>query len=632
MTPNPLTPKKIGSYELVDVIAETGMGKVFKARDPELDRFVAIKTLSPELAANATARARFLREAKAMATLQDDSILPVYEVDQEEQPWFAMRYVAGGTLADAISSKAPILNSEDFLINLATQLSSALATAHTAGITHRDVKPSNILLSKDGKRIWLADFGIARTTEDPSLTYENNVPGTPRYMSPEQALGHKIDHRTDLFSLGSVLYHVACGRPPFEASNSTAILHKVSVASFTPIQRLNRNTPSWLADLIHRLLSKDPADRPSNLAEELRLKKQPIKKKTPLFLVMAALAMAAIITTGSMALLSKENGSEKKPPSLLSPITNDSGENYTDLSEAIRTSPPGSTLQLRGDFLLTEPVVRKSTGGLHLKAAPGASTTIEIDHNEAHGIIINGNLSAKGIHFIRKSPRKTCYTLSGQGSDLIEVTDCRFTTPVERAGTFIYGVSSFSGANTIVRNCSFHGKRFYSILLRADGKRATPPKVSLTVEESFMQGSTGIFVRLGFNRPTLKITGRKVIMDGKRFLRIGNDSALGHTELDFSECLLGCRNEHVLIESADQGTLSRYLTWKTRHNIFSPTGILLRTITPRLNLRTPESINSTIPHFAESENQEQEVFDFFGNLSSSVDHPTTEIFHRHHAP
>ncbi len=256
----------LGSYEVEKVVAMGGMGIVLKAQDTELARAVALKVLSPALATNATARERFLREAQAAAKLEHENILPIYSVHAEAVPYFAMRYVAGGTLQDAIDSGQKFSTAE--LTSIASKTASALGAAHGVGIVHRDIKPANILLSRDGEKLWVCDFGIARSAGDPSLTYAGMISGTPHYMSPEQAAGHLLDGRSDLFSLGSVLYHCATGKQAFPGNTSTAVLQNVAVAEPRDPRDLNPDLEPWLAHIFTRLLAKDPAKRfPS--AEEL---------------------------------------------------------------------------------------------------------------------------------------------------------------------------------------------------------------------------------------------------------------------------------------------------------------------------------------------------------------------------
>lgn len=254
---------RLGGYEILEPIAEGGMGVVFLARDPELERLVAVKMLSPELAEVGPARKRFLREAKAAAALEHENILPVYGVHDEGVPYIAMRYAEGGTLQDRMDSGHVFTREE--LFTIARGVSLALAAAHEKGIIHRDIKPANILFSRDGDQIWVCDFGIARSSEDPDLTFAGSIAGTPKYMAPEQAAGGEIDSRSDLFSLGSVLYRCATGRPVYDGETTTEVLSSASGHDNVSLRyegSASSGLPRWFRDLIHALLERDPSRRP----------------------------------------------------------------------------------------------------------------------------------------------------------------------------------------------------------------------------------------------------------------------------------------------------------------------------------------------------------------------------------
>jgi serine/threonine protein kinase len=252
----------LGHYEVLELIAAGGMGILVKARDPQLDRLAALKILAPEFAINATARTRFLREARAAARLEHENVLPIYGVYEEAVPWFAMRYVSGGSLEDVLSEgfKFDITK----LKSIARQSASALEAAHKAGIVHRDIKPGNILL--DDEKVWVCDFGIARSMNDPSLTYAGAIAGTPQYMSPEQAAGTILDGRSDLFSLGAVLYRCATGEQAFPGESTESVLQNIASKPPKPL----KSVPKWFAHLLTNLLAKNPADRPLDAAAVIR--------------------------------------------------------------------------------------------------------------------------------------------------------------------------------------------------------------------------------------------------------------------------------------------------------------------------------------------------------------------------
>ncbi|MCC6510459.1 MAG: serine/threonine protein kinase, partial [Pirellulaceae bacterium] len=207
---------RIGRYEVERLIGSGGMGVVFKAIDTELNRHVAIKLLAPFLAGNGAARQRFSREAKAAAAVVHEHVVPIYKVESNgDSPFLVMPYVAGESLQARPDREGPLELCE--ILRIGMQISEGLDAAHLQGLIHRDIKPSNILLEQGVERSLITDFGLARTTDDASLTNTGHYAGTPQYMSPEQARGDAIDFRSDLFSLGSVIYTMCAGRPPFRA-------------------------------------------------------------------------------------------------------------------------------------------------------------------------------------------------------------------------------------------------------------------------------------------------------------------------------------------------------------------------------------------------------------------------------
>ena len=194
------------------------MGIVLKGHDSELNRPVAIKMLAAHLAHSGAARQRFAREGSAAAAVVHEHVVAIYNVESDGAvPFLVMQYVPGRSLQSRVDEDGPL--AVDEMLRIGVQAAAGLAAAHRQGLVHRDVKPSNILLEDTVERAVLTDFGLARAMDDASLTQTGVVAGTPHYMSPEQATGQPIDHRSDLFSLGSVLYFMAAGRPPFRAGH-----------------------------------------------------------------------------------------------------------------------------------------------------------------------------------------------------------------------------------------------------------------------------------------------------------------------------------------------------------------------------------------------------------------------------
>ena len=242
------------------------MGIVLKAFDPALHRVVAIKVLAPQLATSGSARQRFAREARAAAAVRNEHVVAIHAVDEwKGLPYLVMQFIPGISLQERIDRTAPL--DLTAILRIGMQTAAGLAAAHAQGLVHRDIKPANILLENGVERVKITDFGLARAVDDASLTQSGVVAGTPLYMAPEQARGETVDHRADLFSLGSVLYAMCTGRSPFRASTTLAVLRRVCDDTPRPIREVNPEIPDWLAAIIDRLLAKDRAERYQSAAE-----------------------------------------------------------------------------------------------------------------------------------------------------------------------------------------------------------------------------------------------------------------------------------------------------------------------------------------------------------------------------
>jgi serine/threonine protein kinase len=250
----------LGHYEVLGVIGKGGFGIVLKGFDERLHRVVAIKVLSPAFAANGSARKRFIREARAAAAVKNEHVVGIYDVQENaEPPYLVMECIDGISLQDKIDKHGSLGVKE--ILRIGMQIAEGLADAHKQGLVHRDIKPANILLENAVERVKITDFGLARAVDDASVTQSGTVAGTPMYMSPEQAEGLPIDHRSDLFSLGTVLYAMCTGQPPFRASGTHAVLKRVIDASPRPIREINNEIPGWLCDIIGKLHAKTPEER-----------------------------------------------------------------------------------------------------------------------------------------------------------------------------------------------------------------------------------------------------------------------------------------------------------------------------------------------------------------------------------
>lgn len=269
-------PEQLGHYRIVKPLGRGGMGAVYLAEDTQLRRQAAVKLMLPDVALVAQARERFLREARAAAAVRNDHVVTVYQVgEQEGVPFIAMELLQGVTLDGYLAKETPGIAA---IVRLGREIAEGLAAAHARGLVHRDIKPANIWLEAPNGRVKLLDFGLARPTKpDPDaasvVTHDGMVIGTPAYMSPEQARGEAVDFRTDLFSLGIVLYRLCAGELPFSGPTVTAILTNLAIAYPRPAHEVNPKVPLALSNLIDRLLEKEPADRPASardVADELR--------------------------------------------------------------------------------------------------------------------------------------------------------------------------------------------------------------------------------------------------------------------------------------------------------------------------------------------------------------------------
>jgi serine/threonine protein kinase/WD40 repeat protein len=250
---NPGSLGRLDHYEVLEIVGRGSTGMVLKGRDTKLQRIVAIKVLKPLLAGSGTARKLFVREAQAAAAVRDDNVIAIYAVSDEGLvPYLVMEYIAGTTLADLINQNGALSLRE--ILRIGMQVARGLAAAHAQGLVHRDIKPCNILLENGVQRVKITDFGLA-------YAERGVISGTPMFMSPEQARGDPFDHRTDLFSFGSILYTLCTGQPPFPADSTVAVLQRVREDRARPIREIKADVPDWLCDLIGKLHAKDANSR-----------------------------------------------------------------------------------------------------------------------------------------------------------------------------------------------------------------------------------------------------------------------------------------------------------------------------------------------------------------------------------
>lgn len=255
---------RLGPYRVVKVLGRGGMGVVFLAEDVHLQRYVALKAIRPALVERERIRDRFLREARAMAAVRSDHVVTVHQVGEDRGvPFLAMELMEGETLQERLKRERQLPLAEVLRIGRETAL--GLEAAHRRGLIHRDVKPSNVWLEAGSGRVKILDFGLARASDDDTqLTGIGTVLGTPSYMPPEQAQSLPVDYRSDLFSLGCVLYQACTGQLPFQGKDVMSQLSALATASPAPPNQINADVPPAVSELIMRLLAKDRESRPES--------------------------------------------------------------------------------------------------------------------------------------------------------------------------------------------------------------------------------------------------------------------------------------------------------------------------------------------------------------------------------
>ena len=358
---------RIDHFDIEEVLGRGGMGIVFRGFDRELNRPVAVKFLAPHLAAHATARQRFIREARAAAGVVHPNVVPIHAIHTGPQPYLVMSLVAGKSIQQQVESDGPLPAVD--VVRAAMQVAAGLAAAHRQGLIHRDIKPANILSDGDAGRVLLTDFGLARAADDASITQTGWLAGTPHYMSPEQARGEMLDQRSDLFSLGSTMYFMATGREPFRHEHSLGILNQIAEKQPLRACDVQPEVPLPLARLIEKLMQKRPDDRvesaeqlgrilesylahlqqPSHAPLPRELTRSPVRRTTALHWIVTMATLAAVTWAGWSLWLASSRVREPRvsgPPAATRPEAASSPNTSRN-----RPLAPGSATAANDDLL-----------------------------------------------------------------------------------------------------------------------------------------------------------------------------------------------------------------------------------------------------------------------------------------
>jgi len=308
----------LGPYRIVKELGKGGMGAVYLAVDTRLDRELALKVMLQSFAADPAAKERFLREAKAVAKVSHDHVVTIFEADERDGvPYIAMQFLQGAPLDEYLKKKGSPGVAQ--CVRIVREAALGLAAAHARGLVHRDIKPANLWLEAPHGRVKVLDFGLAKPIgSDSELTKSGAVVGTPAYMSPEQARGQKVDARTDIFSLGAVLYRLLTGRNPFLGEHIMAVLTALAVEEPTPVCELNPDVPEPLARVVHRMLAKNPDARPQTAHEVAELLRSATERPaaagpTPLPVVVHTLSVSVAPESAFADLFPSADPTEAEP-------------------------------------------------------------------------------------------------------------------------------------------------------------------------------------------------------------------------------------------------------------------------------------------------------------------------------
>jgi WD40 repeat protein/tRNA A-37 threonylcarbamoyl transferase component Bud32 len=392
---------RLGGYRILKELGRGGMGVVYKAEDPKLKRLVALKVMLSNVA-DASSRQRFLREAQAMAAVRHDHVVTVFQVDEAGgAPFLAMEFLEGMTLDQWLKSgRRPTVAQ---ILRIGLEIAEGLAAAHERGLIHRDVKPSNVWLDSSHKgRVKILDFGLARAgKDDVQLTRSGAIVGTPAYMAPEQARGQAVDARCDLFSLGCVLYKVCTGVTPFTGGNTMAQLTSLAVDTPKPVRDLNPAVPPGLADLVMRLLEKDPAKRPASAGEVVQalqaLEKQPAPKPEGLIRTDASAVapppVAAVVPAPALAVPAPRSMTRRRllwavaaAVGLIGLVAAALIRIQTPQGDyVINTDDPDFSFQVHGDAVVLKDSKNNKTYTLKVVQADKGAGQFELDASEVGG-------------------------------------------------------------------------------------------------------------------------------------------------------------------------------------------------------------------------------------------------------
>ena len=622
-------PCSVGGYELTEFVGRGGMGVVFKATDPDLQRTVAIKFLAPDLSRNEDARERFLREARAVAAINHPAIVTIHAVNSSGTlPWLVMEFIAGESLEDRIARVGRLGWKET--VRVGHQLASGLHAAHRQGILHRDIKPANVLIDASTKRVKLTDFGLARAADQPGLTQSGVIVGTPQYLAPEVVAEEAIDHRTDLFSLGSVLYRACSGRPAVEGNTVVGLIQRIASCDIRPVHETTDQVPLWLSRVIQRLHSRQPADRYQSAAELAKdLKAQSASTAQPLIevaatqpmtlprrsknsgqkivagvifgaVVVAGVLIAAVGSGGrnetevpeadqpAVAVAEREDddndavdesvADEPEQPrdsrSSLRPFVIEStGRSYGSLEEAVRFCGDDTIVVNSDDPIAIRAPIECGIRELTIEAGtPGAARLVlryasdERPAFESHGSLTLRGLEIDGTDLVVDEEEAVPLVSIDGGS--LTLANCRLLPPADSTGLRVTGET-----HVVVED---------SVIL-AGGETAIDwhPDIDsrLTCDNVAIVAATGIAV--GIENPmSLELTNCTVLAESCFDVEAHSETLAASLNVVTNRCVFGSTGAFVRIlfdEALDADDVARLLSWQGQRNAWLAAGPIVLT-------------------------------------------------------
>ena len=581
LTPSP-NPKFLGmfdNYEVIEVVGHGGMGVVLKARDPSLDRIVAIKTLLPHLALSERARGRFMREAKNAAAVNHPNIVTIHSVDVRNGiPYLVMEFVQGRSLEEELA-KGPISDGE--LVRISHQIALALTAAHAQGLIHRDIKPANILLENGVPRVKVTDFGLSRAIDDTSITKSGTVAGTPQFMSPEQAEGKTADSKSDLFSLGSVMYTMCTGQPAFRGESSLAVMRNVCDSKPTPIRKLNPTIPVWIERIVESLIRKNRDRRPSAKDAARMLAGGMSESSNSKQVWKWAAAIAACVLLGVLGWQRTQRndaaeggvsgsvvGDVSLPPSKETQVAslefriNGRGETLYSLEEAIAAAENGDVIRVTGDGRHRTGEIEIVDKQLTVEAEEGSRPTFVATDETSHILRSDSSLNLRGLTFVPKVGER------------------------RPALQFRHSIIRCAGDSLLIDRCSIEGENGVS------GIRANCKRVDITNSYVICKNSSGLVVK-SEKGPVVNL--KNCVFECRLGFTVLIEGGSGRPQVNLSNSTfhggIACRLAPDQTLTSDEFRLitqdTAFLSVRTKHSLFDVNYVLLNSPPRPVRLRQP---------------------------------------------